>query len=99
MISFYVLFLGISSLLILLLLTIRIHKAAVGGQQEIGTSDIPGIVIAIMWLGLALSQMGSHLGYIDIAKSRAYGVLFALSMLSLLYAYIKLSKGFTSREQ
>lgn len=95
MMNFYVLFIGICGALILLLLIIRVYKVVVDWQRGIRTSDILGIIIAIMTLGLVLSQIGLHWGYIESTQSRSLAMFFVLSLMSSIYAYLRLSKSVT----
>ncbi len=50
------------------------------------------MIIGIMVLGLLLSQLGSHLGYLGCIEARVLTLFFVVSMLSIIYAYLILRR-------
>ncbi|GIV04926.1 MAG: hypothetical protein KatS3mg016_0501 [Fimbriimonadales bacterium] len=88
----YVLWLGIFGLLISLLIVMRVYKVMSKIQHGLDAHDILRMIVGIMGLGLLLSQLGSHLGYLGGVEARVLTVFFALSMMSLIYTYLVLRR-------
>jgi len=88
----YVLWLGIFGLMIFLLIVMRVYRVLSKIQQGLRAHDILRMIIGIMVLGLLLSQLGSHLGYLGGIEARVLTLFFVLSMLSIIYAYLILRR-------